>query len=146
MDKEQALIGLNSGLLSYDWNETRSRVAQKGGKENNPILGEKPSPSKLNAYFAGVALLGGVAVNALPEKLRAPALAAAAAIQYGSLKGLFGGYDMTKPKDKNSIPIALGASALGAGIGHILSDDSVSVVPMKDDGAMGMAIRYNKKF
>lgn len=84
------------GLTAYDWAQTRVKVARRPHRqtsitvtetgdgtltstrssatdpprEGNPLLGERPTPAAVNAYFAGVTLAGLALTCLLPSEGR----------------------------------------------------------------------------
>ena len=64
-------------LLVVDYLQTRQIAKQPEiYYEINPVLGRHPSISTVNTYFAGAALLGYLALDALPSDMRSWALGA----------------------------------------------------------------------
>ena len=64
-------------LLVVDYLQTRQIAKQPEiYHETNPVLGKHPSISTVNTYFAGVAILGYLALDALPSDMRSWALGA----------------------------------------------------------------------
>ena len=64
-------------LLVVDYLQTRQIAKQPEiYHEINPVLGKHPSISTVNTYFAGAAILGYLALDALPSDLRSWALGA----------------------------------------------------------------------
>ena len=64
-------------LLVVDYLQTRQIAKQpEVYHELNPVLGKHPSISTVNTYFAGVAILGYLTLDALPSDMRSWALGA----------------------------------------------------------------------
>ncbi len=150
MDNEtikKLLLSLNAGLGAYDWNETRAHVTGETGKENNPLLGSKPSPAAINSYFTGMGAAELGALKAAPEEWKTPLLGLTALVELLNLNGqTFGGghKDMWNAKDKNSVPIALGTSALTYALGASLLNDSPNIGVGNIDGTPTLSL--TKKF
>lgn len=55
---QRALLAAALVAHAADWSQTRQIHAIDGVRERNPILGDKPSPGRVDAYFAatGIAL------------------------------------------------------------------------------------------
>lgn len=64
-------------LLLVDYLQTRQIAKQPEiYHETNPVLGRHPSLGAVNAYFAGAAIIGYLALDALPSDMRSWALGA----------------------------------------------------------------------
>ena len=64
-------------LLLVDYLQTRQIAKQPEiYHEINPVLGKHPSLGTVNTYFAGAAILGYLALDALPSDMRSWALGA----------------------------------------------------------------------
>ena len=76
--ESQQASGIALGtLLVVDYLQTRQIAKQpETYHEINPVLGKHPSLSTVNTYFAGAAILGYLALDALPSDMRSWALGA----------------------------------------------------------------------
>ena len=57
-------------FIVADWGQTRYVAKSPQYYETNPILGEKPSVSKVNKYFIGVLAVNNGIMIALPDKYK----------------------------------------------------------------------------
>lgn len=75
-DQQASGIALGT-LLIVDYLQTRQIAKQPEiYHEINPVIGKHPSISTVNTYFAGVAILGYLALDALPSDMRSWTLGA----------------------------------------------------------------------
>lgn len=69
-----AAIAVSTASLVCDWAQTRgiSQGSWMGGRvmERNPLLGEAPSPRKIDVYFAGTVVINIVLWMTLPKRYR----------------------------------------------------------------------------
>lgn len=65
-------LGFAAAALACDWGSTRSAASNgwDGVRESNPIMGSRPEPATVDAYFVGIAALSGLAWHVLPERYR----------------------------------------------------------------------------
>lgn len=90
-------LGVQTAALACDWQQTRRasemgwRVGDKQLGEDNPVLGETPTPMAVDAYFLAAAVAAGLAWYALPRRLRLLAPLAVVALQASSIAHNVGG-------------------------------------------------------
>lgn len=65
-------LGASTAALACDWAQTRAHAANgwRQVQESNPIMGARPSPSKVDAYFIGAAALSVLAWRLTPRRYR----------------------------------------------------------------------------
>lgn len=69
---DRATLIASTAILACDWGQTRSAAAEgwTGRREGNVLMGERPSTSTVDAYFAATAVLNTAVWVVLPAKWR----------------------------------------------------------------------------
>lgn len=82
-DEQKILAGVAYTAMVIDYGQTRSIVGHPTLYEQNPLLGEHPSMSRVNRHFALSALASYIIADALPSEQRTWFLRGLALVQVG---------------------------------------------------------------
>jgi hypothetical protein len=79
----RATLAASTAALACDWSQTRAHAAAgwPDTHETNPIMGERPHPLSVDAYFATSVALNVAVWLAMPERWRSAAPTALLAVQ-----------------------------------------------------------------
>ena len=70
-DADKVIAGIAFTAMAVDWGQTRYIAKHPGLHfERNPLLGEHPSTSRVDAFFIGTAISAYLIADALPTRYR----------------------------------------------------------------------------